>query len=80
MLVFDVFVAVVLLGNVMHIGMYLLRGGVVIGPLGVRRKAVRIVVSWNIAFTLRAVSIVRLRKMNQCHVTPGYLFSRHISI
>jgi hypothetical protein len=55
MLVFDVLVAVVLFGNVVHIAMYLLRGGVVVGPFGIRRKAVRIVVSWNIAFALGTV-------------------------
>jgi hypothetical protein len=80
MFVFDVLVAIVLLSNIVHVGMYLLRGSVVVGPLRVRCKAERIIVSWNVAFALRTVRIESLREMNQCCITPGYLFSRRVSV
>lgn len=64
MLVFDVLVAVILFGNIVHVGVYLLRGGVVVGPLGIRCKAESIVMSWNIAFALGIVRIVSPNKIN----------------
>jgi hypothetical protein len=63
MLVFDVLITVVLLGNIVHVGVYLLRGSVVVGPLRVRCKAERIIVSWDVAFALRIVSITSPSKM-----------------
>lgn len=62
MLVFDVTVAFVLLSNIVHVGVYLLRGSVVIGPLRIRCKAESIVVSWNIVFALEMVRIAILKK------------------
>lgn len=77
--VFDVLVAVVFLGNIMHVRVYLLRGGVVIGPLRVRWKAESIVVSWNIAFALRSVRTVRLRNMNQVAL-PQVIYLVSVSV
>lgn len=66
MLVLDILVAVVLLGNIVHVGVYLLRGSVIVGPLRIRCKAESIVVSWNIAFALRIVRIASPNEMNRC--------------
>jgi hypothetical protein len=80
MFVFDVLVAIVLLSNIVHVGMYLLRGSVVVGPLRVRCKAERIIVSWDVAFALKTVRIASLENMIQYRNTPGYLFGINVSI
>jgi hypothetical protein len=49
--VLDVFVAVVLIRNAMHVLMNLLRSSVVIRPVWIRRKGIGVIVCRDVAFT-----------------------------
>lgn len=65
MLVFDVPVAVIFLGDIVHVGMDLLRCSIVVGPLRIGCEAESIVVSWNVAFALRDVRLAIRKRRNQ---------------
>jgi len=65
MLVFDVSVAVILLGNIVHVRVDLLRCSIVVRPLRIGCEAESIVVSWNVAFALRDVRLAIGLRMNQ---------------
>jgi hypothetical protein len=52
MTVFDVLVTAVLVSNIVHVRVNLLRCGVIVGPFRVRCKAEGVVVCWDIALAL----------------------------
>lgn len=51
MLILDEAIAVVLIRDAVHVVMYLLGGGVVVGPMWIRSKAESVVVCGNVALT-----------------------------